>query len=341
MKKKINISHNQYNNNLNFYSCLKLLLQCSLSDKQLLLVQKTINESKLLGYEKICNILLQDGFIMKSTTAKYDNFNFFVNSIDKDNFIMWCDFINAACELFLIKDLILQESKQFAIKEYKQELNQITDTLSVSYDVSGLHLPYGQRVISALLVYILTDVNRKYEYLLSESERSIKSYKKIFNPIIKKYNININNIFQIIMDESMNQSIKSDAGSSYESRVYNALAPIVSELKGHSHDKNIPSVEYDNTFKFNNKYCGVSAKRTLRERYKQNFEDVSLLEIDYMFVITLGIDLNEDKLNNIMQKEGHYVIVSQEQYESKMFLKMNPRVISSDCIAQRFNEIIK
>ena len=94
----------------------------------------------------------------------------------------------------------------------------------------------------------------------------------------------------------MNQSIKSDAGSSYESRVYNTLLPIVEDLKGHSHDKNIHSVEYDNTFIFNNKKCGVSAKRTLRERYKQNFEDVSLLEVDYMFVITLGIDLNEEKL---------------------------------------------
>lgn len=82
-------------------------------------------------------------------------------------------------------------------------------------------------------------------------------------------------------------------------------------------------------------------KRTLRERYKQNFEDVSLLEVDYMFVITLGIDLNEEKLINILQKENHFVIVSKEQFESKSFLKENSRVISSNNIAQKFNEIIK
>ena len=49
-----------------------------------------------------------------------------------------------------------------------------------------------------------------------------------------------------------------------------------------------------------------------------------------MFLITLGIDLNEDKLNNILQKKGIYVIVAQEVYESKEYLKNNSRVISSE-----------
>ena len=29
---------------------------------------------------------------------------------------------------------------------------------------------------------------------------------------------------------------------------------------------------------------GVSAKRTLRERYKQNFEDIDQLDVDYMML---------------------------------------------------------
>ena len=49
-----------------------------------------------------------------------------------------------------------------------------------------------------------------------------------------------------------------------------------------------------------------------------------------MFLITLGIDLNEDKLNNILQKKGIYVVVAQEVYESKGYLKNNSRVISSE-----------
>lgn len=49
---------------------------------------------------------------------------------------------------------------------------------------------------------------------------------------------------------------------------------------------------------------GVSAKRTLRERYKQNFENNNLLgDVDYMALITLGIDLNNDKMDNILAKK--------------------------------------
>lgn len=49
---------------------------------------------------------------------------------------------------------------------------------------------------------------------------------------------------------------------------------------------------------------GVSAKRTLRERYKQNFENNNLLgDVDYMVLITLGIDLNKDKMDNILAKK--------------------------------------
>lgn len=58
-------------------------------------------------------------------------------------------------------------------------------------------------------------------------------------------------------------------------------------------------LEYDFTFYIDDRKYGVSAKRTLKERYKQNFEDVDFLTVDAMFLITLGIDLNEDKLNNI------------------------------------------
>ena len=49
---------------------------------------------------------------------------------------------------------------------------------------------------------------------------------------------------------------------------------------------------------------GVSAKRTLRQRYKQNFENNNLLgDVDYMVLITLGIDLNKDKMDNILAKK--------------------------------------
>ena len=136
-------------------------------------------------------------------------------------------------------------------------------------------------------------------------------------------------MFMIIVDESINQSIRSDAGQSYEDRVYSLLMTLSDKVEGHSHDKLIPSVEYDFTFDIDGNKYGVSAKRTLRERYKQNFEDIDFLTVDAMFLITLGIDLNEDKLNNILQKKGQYVIVAEEVYEAKEYLKNSPRVISS------------
>lgn len=82
----------------------------------------------------------------------------------------------------------------------------------------------------------------------------------------------------------------------------------------------------------NNIKVGASVKRTLRERYKQNFEDLSNLDVDYMILVTLGTDLNEDKLKNILQRDKIFIIVAKEVYESKVFLKNSNRVISSEKI---------
>lgn len=61
-----------------------------------------------------------------------------------------------------------------------------------------------------------------------------------------------------------------------------------------------------------------------------------------MFLITLGIDLNKDKLNNILQKNGQFVIVADEVYEAKDYLKNNPRVLSSKNIKKEtIKDILK
>lgn len=341
---KILINSNVYDNNLTFYTMLKLLIQCQLSEKQMIYLQKTINDNK----SKICKdisliktLILDTNSLAKPDTNKFNAISYFLNTIEEKNASMWCDFLDLCADLLLVKDLILQESKVYAANEYKKELQTITDMLSVEYDMSGLHLPYGQRVISSLLVFAFVDTNRKSDYMLKNSEHVIKNFSQKIKNLSKCYSLNVNNMFHIIMDESMNQSIKSDAGSSYEGRVAQTLTPIVDKLYGHSHDSKVPSVEYDNTFSFNNKLCGVSVKRTLRERYKQNLEDVELLDVDYMFVITLGIDLNEDKLNNILQKHGTFVIVSHEEYKARQFFKQNERVISSSNLLNDLKNIIK
>lgn len=341
---KINIDSIVYNNNLDFYTMLKLLIQCQFNDRQLISMQKIIidNQEKIKKDKTLLKTLLLDNVaVVKPNTSKYESFNYFLNSAENTNIEMWCLFFDLAADLLLVKDLILHESKVYAANEYKRELTEIKDYLSIEYDMSGLHLPYGQRVISSLLLFAFVDVNRKNDYLLGSSEQTIKNFSNKIKILSTRFKLNVNNMFHILMDESMNQSIKSDAGSSYENRVSLMLSPIVEKLNGHSHDSKIQSVEYDNTFILNNKLCGVSAKRTLRERYKQNLEDVSLLDVDFMFVITLGIDLNEDKLNNILQKEGTYVIVSQEEYNARAFFNQNDRVISSAKLEESLKQIVK
>ena len=333
LNKKIKITDSVYNNNLQFYTILKLLIKCKLSDKQLILLQDVLLRNiKISDKILLQKLILSNNAIAVEGTQKYEDLCMLINTLDHSDTSMWKDMMDVSIELMLIKDLILQESKAYANNQYKEVISQLNDKLSLECDMSKLSLPYGQRVISSLLVFVLTDNNRKNEFILESSGKSVKEFSNKISKLINDYEINCNNMFSLIMTESINQSIVSDAGQSYESRVEEKIIPIVDKLNGHSHDSKIPSVEYDFTFELNGVKCGISAKRTLRERYKQNFEDVDSLDIDFMFLITLGIDLNEDKLNNILQKKGIYVIVAQEVYESKEYLKNNSRVISSESL---------
>lgn len=323
----MDISKLEYENNLLFYTILKNLIKCHLSENKMILLEQLIKENSQLDYSKLIDFLSKN--VVNENVKAYDDYTTLLNLCNEKNLEMWRDLTCLSIELLLSKNLILEEAKSYAKIQYNDGLAMYKDKLSFGYDMVNLEYPYGQRVISALLVYTLTNVDRKNEFILETSGKSIKKLNEMIKEITNKYSINANNIFMIIMDESINQSIISTAGSSYESRVNSVLLNISDNVSTHAHDKFINSVEYDYTFEINNKIYGVSAKRTLRERYKQNFEDVNQLSVDAMFLVTLGIDLNEEKLNNIMQRHGYYVVVAQEIYDSKQYFKKNGRVISS------------
>ena len=293
----------------------------------MLLLEQLIKENNELNYAKLIEFLSKN--VVNENVKAYDDYTTLLNLCNEDNITMWKDLVCLSIELLLSKNLILEEAKSYAKIQYNDGLATHKDKLSFGYDMVNLEYPYGQRVISALLVYALTNIERETEFILETSGKSIKQLNNMIRDITNKYNINANNIFMIIMDESINQSIISTAGSSYESRVNSVLLNISDNVHTHAHDKFINSVEYDYTFEIDGKIYGVSAKRTLRERYKQNFEDANQLSVDAMFLVTLGIDLNEEKLNNIMQRHGYYVVVSQELYDSNQYFKKNGRVISS------------
>lgn len=323
----MDISKNEYKNNLLFYTILKNLIKCHLNENKMILLEQLIEENKELGSSKLIEFLGQN--VINENIKAYEDYTTLLNLCDEETYNMWIDLTILSIELLLSKNLILEEAKSYAKIQYDDGLASHKDKLSFGYDMVNLEYPYGQRVISALLVYTITNVNRENEFILETSGKSVKKLNDRIREVTSKYSINANNIFMIIMDESINQSIISTAGSSYESRVNSVLLNISDHVHNHAHDKFINSVEYDYTFELDGKVYGVSAKRTLRERYKQNFEDVNQLSVDAMFLVTLGIDLNEEKLNNIMQRHGYYVVVAQEVYDSKQYFKKNGRVISS------------
>ena len=339
----MDITKREYDNNLLFYTILKNLIKCHLSENKMLLLEQLIKENEELSYTKLIDFLSKN--VVNEDVKAYEDYTTLLNLCNEENTDMWKDLICLSIELLLSKNLILEEAKSYAKLQYNDGLAMHKDKLSFGYDMVNLEYPYGQRVISALLVYALTNIDRKTEFILETSGKSIKQLNNMIKDITTKYDINANNIFMIIMDESINQSIISTAGSSYESRVNSVLLNISDNVRTHAHDKFINSVEYDYTFEMDGKTYGVSAKRTLRERYKQNFEDVNQLSVDAMFLVTLGIDLNEEKLNNIMQRHGYYVVVAQEVYESKQYFRKNGRVISSknfnkESLTKLFNKFV-
>ena len=77
------------------------------------------------------------------------------------------------------------------------------------------------------------------EFILEASGAKVKEISAKIRGLAEKYKINSNSMLILIVDESINQSIKSTAGSSYESRVEYMMHPLVEDWHGHSHDKNV------------------------------------------------------------------------------------------------------
>lgn len=321
-----------YDNNLLFYTLLKNLLQYRLTDQKIISLRSQIKrhlDDSGVDSEKAKEYLLLSEDIIKLSSPARKSYENLINLITENNFAAWFKMLDTGIDLLLYKDLILQEAKAYTIKRQQEIETEITDQLSVKYDASNLCMPYGQRVLGSLLVHSLTSINRKSAFLLEESNKTVESICNKIKYLTKKYSINCNNMLILIVDESINQSIKSTAGSSYENRVEYMVKPFVNNWQGHSHDENISAMEYDFTFTIGTKKVGISAKRTLRERYKQNHEDPIGLDVDSVIVFTLGTDLNEDKLNHILQKNNTYIVVADEAYRTHSYLRDNHRVISS------------
>jgi hypothetical protein len=227
-----------------------------------------------------------------------------------------------ALKLLQIKDLLLEESKI-------EEIERVVDLsklhpLSLKYDSVGKYKPYYSRVNGALISLLFFEKieNGETNFISKATEYYLEGLSKDYN-FLKGKGIEANQIFMIMFSESLNQSILSSAGSSYEDRIERVLVALGIEKDSIEkvHDKEDSSTEFDFFFEVDGKKYGIGAKRTLRERYKQFIKTAHMGgKLDVMIEITLGIDLTEKKAKSI-REHGVILIVADEIYQSREFLQ--------------------
>ncbi|TXE85809.1 hypothetical protein FPD38_07430 [Campylobacter volucris] len=316
----MSIDDKKFDINLKFYFFMKYLVKINFSDTQMIKILYDIskNENSLHKLKQYINLNTKNGLNQWNYLEQiiYE----IRNNIDFDIFIF-------SLKIYSIKNLLLELAK---IKQISNaELLLKLDPLSLEYDKITIYNPYSTRVNGALLAltffnhidnnqFFHDDMNK--EYFLSICHLSQE---------LKKHGLEPNQIFMLIFNESINQSIISYSGNNYENRILQKLQSIGinQETIAKKHDENDSSTEFDFFFNFNGKSYGIGAKRTLRERYKQFIKTSQMSKIDVMIEITLGLDLSEEKAKAI-RNHGVYLIVSDEIYKQNEYLQ-NMKGISS------------
>jgi hypothetical protein len=214
-----------------------------------------------------------------------------------------------AIKFLKFKDHIINEKNQRNSFEVVDEIikkrfsrlgiNGPSYKLTMTYDNYSALAPYSDRAFSAFL-------------LSTESEKHVNI--KASDPK--------SNVFQVILDESIMQSGRSNSGGDYEGRIAELFEFYKLSFTRHHHEENDQSQEHDLLIQYRGKTIGVGAKRTLRERYKQYNPE----EVDYSIVFTIGEDLNEPKTKTITETYKSFIFVADEIYEQSVYMKNNKMV---------------
>jgi hypothetical protein len=333
---KLVVKENIFDINLVFYNFLKKITQAKFSDNQ-------INEILSIYYSnsKIDVEILKELFYTYAEENIKRNDLSSIFSVISDIDITTLDIFIFALKLNLIKDLLLQEAKiTQTIKAQELEgLNQ----LSLAYDNVSTQVAYATRISGALLSLLFFEkLETGNNNFLADSTKVFldnltKSYKKL-----SKQGVEPNQIFMLLFSESINQSITSTAGSSYEDRIRNILVSISipKENIAKTHDTSDSSTEFDFFFEYKNRKYGIGAKRTLRERYKQFIKTAHMSKLDVMIEITLGTDLREN-IANAIREHGVYLFVADEVYEKKKFLQKIKGIFPASKLNKKLLESLK
>jgi hypothetical protein len=293
--------------NLEFYFFLKLINKLNPSSNQINTIFQNIF---LLGFNIYKLQLSLENIFLKSKT-KHNLIKEIIDKLNIDNI----DLFDFSLRLYQVKDLLLAEAKISEAIEIDKILN--LNPLSLKYDQLSILKPYKTRVKAALLTLLFFEKLKQHEFNFM-SQESIEYIKTLSFKIEKfaKLGLESNQIFMLMFNESIDQSIKSDSGSNYEDRILSVLNKIGIVNISKTHDKNDKSTEYDFFFEIDGKTFGIGAKRTLRERYKQFIKTSITSKIDISIEITLGVDLNNEKANTIAS-HGSFIFVSDEIYQSR------------------------
>jgi hypothetical protein len=321
---KFQVSKNKQLINYKFYCILKALNSVpKLNDKEVSLLLETYYANKELlkigKFENLKFLLLKQ--ITEFNKIKNDKLEKFSKLISENQNKLELEVFIFSLKLIQIKPLLTEEAKLSQLSEvFKLEgVNQ----LSIKYDNISKTKPYVTRVNGALLSLLFFEKIESGETnFLAETTQSYLNTLCIEYQNLIKNELEPNQIFMLMLSESVNQGIVSDAGASYENRVFNILVNIGIEPETISkvHDVNDKSTEYDFFFNLKGKTFGLSAKRTLRERYKQFIKTSYSSNIDVMLEFTLGLDLTEEKAKSIRQ-HNVVIIVADEIYNSREYLQ--------------------
>ncbi|MBD3797282.1 MAG: hypothetical protein IE887_06005 [Campylobacterales bacterium] len=316
---KLGLPKSKFDINLKFYFFLKYLVKTSLSGNQANEILKICILNPKARIEIIIEKIISYIEAKIKTGSKKQKLIFEIideinNDIDLKLFIF-------SLKLFMIKDLLLQEAKLKDLLDISRL--ESLDPLSLEYDKITIYSPYSTRVNGALLSLIFFDKLDKKEtnFISKEAEDFVKNLSS-FAIELKNQGVEPNQIFMLVFNESINQSIISDSGLNYEDRILSVLTSIgIDENKiEKTHDKDDSSTEFDFFFELENKTYGIGAKRTLRERYKQFIKTAQMTKIDVMIEITLGVDLTEEKVKAI-RNHNVFLFVADEIYNSYKYLQ--------------------
>lgn len=312
---KLSVKDSKFDINLKFYYFFKHIIKIKLTDNQSL----DILEICTLNPKNVPDKVQQ--YALKKIKEKSKKQNSILGIVDEINNEIDSRLFVFSLMLYTVKDLLLAEAKT----KHILNINKLAklSPLSLEYDNLTLYNPYSTRVQGALLALVFFDaLERKSANFMSKDAENFIKYLSLFANTLKNKGVEPNQIFMLIFNESINQSIISDSGSNYEDRIIQVLSKIgINEDDiTKEHDKNDSSTEFDFFFTLKNKTYGIGAKRTLRERYKQFIKTAQMTNIDFMIEITLGTDLTETKVKAI-RKHNVFLFVSDEIYDEHAYLQ--------------------